>query len=257
VRCLLGAAVFALSVANLNASVMFTDNFDSYTPPSGSSTPLGAPWVQQGAATVQVYDWSGGSASPPNVLGYTGYSYPNAVVSRPTGASADDTNVKLSAYFNGELSASMAKMALGPNAGPGSDDWRGTDSKGSLNLSWCCGYGVELYYVHNDGSLAYYDYGGTVKQTGKVNFRFVAPQASGAQTVAVDWKLAADSTWTNIANIPVDSSFKADYIGIDLIKAGASWADDVHFESVPEPSSFMLVVSSLVGLMAYAWRKRK
>jgi hypothetical protein len=258
VKCLLGTAAFVLCAANLNADVMFTDGFDEYAPAPGVPVDLGSPWTQQGGATVKVFNWPSGSASSPNLLGYNS-SGPNALASRPTGTVATDTNVTLSSYFNGELNSSTAFLVLGPHAAPGTNLWRGSDNVGSLCLEWTSGYGVELYYVGNDGAWDYYDYGGVAKLTGKVDFRFVAPKASGAQTIVVDWKLASDSAWTNIASIPAESEFSAAYIGLGLGSVGAAWADDVHFQStaVPEPSVMVLMTACVFGLLAYAWRKQK
>jgi len=39
--------------------------------------------------------------------------------------------------------------------------------------------------------------------------------------------------------------------------ANGSGADYLRVTSIPEPSTVMLFVSGLVGLLAYAWRKRK
>jgi hypothetical protein len=254
-KCLLAAAIVALCVANLNADVLFTDTFDEYSPPV-AGTPLGAPWTQQGGGTVLVKVWDTGSQSLPNLIGYDAVAS-EAMISRPTGAATTDANVVLSACFNGEVSASTLSLVLGPHAAPGSDRWRAADSVGSLALFWNCTSGVTLNYVGDDGVADVYNTG-LVSQTGKVNFRFVAPKAAGAQTIAVDWKLASDSSWTNLANVSVESGFSADYIGIRLAKRGASWADDVHFQSAtPEPSTCILMLTCIVSLLAYAWRRRK
>jgi hypothetical protein len=254
VKCVLGVAIVALFA--VGASAGFVDNFDT-----GYATQdlVGLPWVYQTGAPVRVVEWAGGAASSPFLLGTNSAdSGGPAMISRPTGVAPTDTDVTLSSYFFGELNSSTLSLVLGPHADPGTVEWRGSDNVGSLSLFWNCGYGAELYYVGNDGNYDYYDRGGVAKMTGKVDFRFVAPRASGAQTVAVDWKVAGDSTWTNMANIPVESGFSADYIGLRFAGAGSTWVDDVSFQStVPEPSSLVLVLGVMVGLVAYAWRKRR
>lgn len=258
-KCLVGVAILAVGATGLNADVMFTDNFDTgYT----SQDPVGSPWAHQAGTPVRVVEWAGAASSSPFLLGTNSAdgSAP-ALIARPTGATATDTNVVLSSYFFGEVGASTLSLVLGPHAAPGSLDWRGSDSVGSIALFWNAAYGVELYYVGDDGNYDYQDFGGVAKTMsgGRVNFRFTAPKASGAQAVTVDWKLASDTTWTNIGSVATESGFSADYIGLRFAAAGASWADDVHFQAtaVPEPSSIALVLSAMVGLVAYAWPRRR
>jgi len=52
------------------------------------------------------------------------------------------------------------------------------------------------------------------------------------------------------------SSGNTDTVHADEIRIGTTWAD-VAPVAVPEPSTIALLASGLVGLLAYAWRKRK
>ena len=48
------------------------------------------------------------------------------------------------------------------------------------------------------------------------------------------------------------------YIGLGKIAGGGSTAffDNLQLQSIPEPSSMAILASALIGLLAYAWRKR-
>lgn len=257
-KCLMAAAILPACSARLHADVMFTDSFDTgYS----SGDLVGSPWVHQVGAPVHVVEWAAGASSSPFLLGTNSVDAGSEpMISRPTGAGAADTSVVLSTYAFGELSQSNMALVLTPHADPGTNAWRGSDSVGSLSLFWFPSYGIESYYVKNDGTQVYMNDANVAKTGagGKVDLRLSLPKASGAQTATIDWKLASDSTWTTLRTVELESGFSADYIGLRFGgPKGAIWMDDVSFHSVPEPSSITILAVGAVGLLAYAWRKRK
>jgi hypothetical protein len=46
-------------------------------------------------------------------------------------------------------------------------------------------------------------------------------------------------------------------IGANLVSKPNIWFNDLKLEAIPEPSSMAILFSALVGLLAYAWRKRR
>ena len=87
---------------------------------------------------------------------------------------------------------------------------------------------------------------------------------AGSNIPSTDGFWKADHTWTVIANMGGLSSItgSAAVTGYDTslgtFSAAASGSDMVlTWTAIPEPSAFALLVTGVIGLVAYAWRKRK
>ncbi|MBN1394802.1 MAG: PEP-CTERM sorting domain-containing protein [Pirellulales bacterium] len=72
------------------------------------------------------------------------------------------------------------------------------------------------------------------------------------------------SGYTEIASdLAMESTLDVNYVGFNPNGTGNDsnpptfWIDDVSLELVPEPSTLALLACGLIGLLAYAWRKRK
>ncbi|MBN1394411.1 MAG: PEP-CTERM sorting domain-containing protein [Pirellulales bacterium] len=77
--------------------------------------------------------------------------------------------------------------------------------------------------------------------TGTLNVKMYV---DGSATASVDYT----STW----------QFASNYIGFEKSMAvDGCYFDDLTITKVPEPSTLVLLTSGLIGLLAYAWRKRK
>ncbi len=47
------------------------------------------------------------------------------------------------------------------------------------------------------------------------------------------------------------------YIGLETCDTATSYFDDLSITQIPEPGTFALLTTGLIGLLCYAWRKRK
>lgn len=87
---------------------------------------------------------------------------------------------------------------------------------------------------------------------------FITPTLTTTwQTYSFDFTATA----ADAASSTYEVSFLSGY-GLEIGYAGATGGstfgvDSVTLTAVPEPSTFSLLTASLVGLLAYAWRKRK
>jgi hypothetical protein len=261
VMLLIGVAVLTGLAANLNASVI-SENWDTgYTV---DESVLNSPWVDGGKGTKLIHARSSTSMALSDgwCVCQGGGASDWGESSRPTSAASTDTGVVAIASFKPEVSGTSndAIVALSPSAtDPGGNRWRDGAAKGTVAMFWEPDWGVALYYTDSSGTLTqdYHAGVGTGTGTNYVQMRISVPKASGPSTASFDFKLASDSTWTNVGTLSVDSSFNA--ANLCLALTGVQWGDDISFSSTasPEPSSLVLVTSALLGLLAYAWRKRK
>lgn len=215
-------------------------------------SPLNSPWVPAGGNTNLVARNHPGQAwTDPWCVAENGGGSDEGMASRPTGASPGHFDIIATTTFKpeGASGSGFGLFALSPSASAGDDRWR--DIPGTLALMWTPGWGTELFSVRDNGSLIYQPFPGAATGTGAdhVMFRFLVPEAFGAQTAVVEWKPATATSWNTIGSIALESSFRADHFGLDL--RGGTWADDVSFVAkIPEPSS--LALAALGVLMAVA-----
>lgn len=249
------ATVCLMAIGSLASAASWIDNFDTgYV----TGDLVGSPWVQQANDGIT----NGVGVGRDLTIWVGGYSYPNCVyfpawdlglVSRATGAGPTDTNVV----------AQMALVRYGQERSffvlSSQNDCNGTkwmNVPGSIVMETNGHWGtIDLTSVNSLGVASTVQVTGYAPEAAWTLWRFVAPKASGAQTVSLDRNTG--SGWSTIASIGVDSSFNASYLGF-----GSYWtagADDVSFSStaVPEPGSMLALAGGLVSLIGFGVRRRK
>lgn len=177
-----------------------------------------------------------------------------------------------------------------PKIGSGFDDaahdvagWaNGGSSYSDTGIDWTLGGlgshsgGWSAYFQSGDGS-AKQDTAYTIAAGDTFNLTFWSActqsgylQAdlyyeAGAGRVSFATMNAAQPTWTQFT-LTGQSPAEAigHMVGVEFVgkaTSGKAWPllDDVGLsvQSVPEPSSMLVVVSAMIGLLAYAWRRRK
>ncbi len=76
---------------------------------------------------------------------------------------------------------------------------------------------------------------------------------------ASPWTYLQDVTTVPMGLVPVGGNYTATGFGF-VAQRGSSYelyADNFRIGAIPEPSTLALLASGLIGLLAYAWRKRK
>lgn len=256
-KCLMGIAILAACSARLNADVMFTDNFDTgYTT---NDSPLIAPWVDDTAGPGRIHAMNNpaGASSDPWCAQAVNGGY-GGQASVATGVASTDTSIVASFAIQAGASNNSALLALSSSANAGGDGMGWRTVPGSFGMQWISGYGFALYSATDGGAVSEVDYQGVATALDTpLLIRVSIPNATGAQTAVVDWKRPTDVSWTNVGSIGLNSSFRADYLGLYIAGSNAC-VDDVHFESqsIPEPSSIALLIGGLIGLVVYAWRRK-
>jgi hypothetical protein len=103
--------------------------------------------------------------------------------------------------------------------------------------------------INDSGLIAGYEYVSTVPTTASA-YVWGTTAGSGVQLSTLVSNLGG---WSLQEALGVDNS--GDIVGLGVTAGGAS--DAFLLTPTPEPSTLLLTVSGLVGLLAYAWRKRK
>jgi hypothetical protein len=183
-----------------------------------------------GAATLDMSRWSlaeGGSA-------------PTLDGSIATFDSASGTKDILSSTAYGYGSY---KFKLGATA-PGSYSIIGLDNAGS---------GL---YVRNDNHYPATEWDFHV---GSIKNSIIAPAAG--DELEIVWSASSAQLWKNgdllvtqTTNLPTVTSAN---LKLTAYFGGAMTVDTVSTNPVPEPSAIILIATGLIGLLAYAWRKRR
>jgi len=113
-------------------------------------------------------------------------------------------------------------------------------------------HGVSITDVTTTGAISI-DYSKTynfsITDNGTKGISFTLTQAdSASNTETITAKLASDTTTYNYVVF-----HNREYEGADNI----AYLDNVVISTIPEPGTIMMGVSGIIGLIAYAWRKRR
>ena len=119
----------------------------------------------------------------------------------------------------------------------------GSNSSGTFTAGVAQGF-------DGSGDIVGYEYSGGTPTTASA-YIWTSPSASSAVLLS--------SLVTNVGSWNLEEALAADSNG-DIVGEGVSPSgneDAFLLTPTPEPSTLLLTASGLVGLLAYAWRKRK
>jgi hypothetical protein len=245
-----GLACFASSAS---ATVLIQDTFEGHdlgaiaTPPT-----VGATWIggtnRRGSAGVGVLNVTTaaapGATNAGKFLGTTGAD-PLGVVWMTTADEASTLNQVVTFHGDFYMDSTGGNMEMYGLASTSDTYWKGS--------SW-------YLRAKPDGHVDTYTGGWNPSVTGT----FLLNQWNSF-TVVADY--SAKTYTANIGGVVFSAGFETDtgydthtVGGLALGTGGASaggYYDNLTVTTTPEPSSIALVTSGLVGLLAYAWRKRK
>jgi hypothetical protein len=260
-----GFVVLAGVAGQVNADTAWTDNFDSgYT--NGATVVGISGWVDAsgtGATNSGVYTTASTAQASSGTFSIVS-SIGRSNLTHPTGVGPNDS---WAAYATMEATADGHGSGFGvcstPVWGDGQRIWT---IGGHVSVQW---YQDPNDHTYDGLTLDTYDPAGGSEQhvfqpegwdTNNTwyDLRLSAPASQGVTLVTLDWKLHTDSSWTTLGTINTTAAFSAANFGITMSSNAAM--DNCGFSSitnVPEPSSIVLALGGLVGLLAYAWRKRR
>jgi hypothetical protein len=223
--------------------------------------------IAMGAFTIDStpsHDGDTLSTSPVDALGLNNGT---AISIASAGSYVKPTNMRVQGDIRSGLTDGT-DTTYGRGVGLGFFDATGSSGQFALGTKGFTG----LVLAHDGGLYVYQGNGlyGQGTASGKVPF------AGGTFDTAAYYTLAYDvNTDTgSISNISLSGS-TADYSGLTssaftdaatanlgFFASAESWGcygfvDNVALGEVPEPSTIMLLATGLVGLLAYAWRKRR
>ncbi len=126
---------------------------------------------------------------------------------------------------------------------------------------------IEVYGGHIDGPLNRIHYnvdvstdGGTTWTALGVDADFTPPESiSGVASSVGKTTLSDDGAGTSLlgANGLTVNALRVNFLGSGNYYYGTGYLEVAAYKVVPEPSSLALLTAGLIGLLAYAWKKRK
>ena len=212
--------------------------------------------------------WEGSHGSTPLVVS-PGLTYPGVV-------SAGNATQQTSGYISGRIiqnwvssgSLWVSFLAEGVNGttGWGGVSLLGYDGSSTFEIEQISAYTGDwsLYHVIPDGIHSSVATDATTHLI-TMNVRFGAGSGGNDQVLAwIDPSTSGvpsdasafanvEATHNRVAGVDVASSIG---ITIDEIRLATTFAESIG-QPIPEPSALVLVATGLIGLLAYAWRKRK
>jgi hypothetical protein len=247
-RTLVGAAfaVFCATLAALPVSATVIDDF------SGDS--LDANWVQSRVLTVGTGSYSFGTTSP--VAGAL-----NVTMSDFSGTAVQDLLLR-SDYTLGigdtlwtdvvspQTISDLSGLTIGVGTGI-------TDRTNMLCFS-CMASKVEGVYFDKDGN---YTFGGAVTglSLGSSSRLFIKMTSATTYDVGYDLGTGGGPVTAHTFTVADGSPSLGAAVGYitDLRGNGSVAFDNLQINGIPEPSACTIMVTGVIGLAAYAWRKRR
>ncbi len=248
-------ATVAVTLASAaQAAVLFSDNFDSNTisadRQSGSAVYpggvfTGIDYVASGSAT-----WAVNAPSYPGVLSAYSVSGGSSVLNHDFGAVTD---VVVSAKMSASQDQGWIGL-MGQSTTPNNNQYYGTSPNVGVSVMLWPTRGYQFFV------------NGKAKITDQVT-------AADSYDVSLEVVSTTDpdkylvNMWINGTEVVTGysatglSSFTNNYVGLGCLTGGSTkvqtWDNLTVTTPIPEPSTIALLSAGLIGLLAYAWRKRK
>jgi len=254
------AAVLAFSVSNAKAELVAQWTFDDSSN-VGKAT-VGSDLTAVGGAAYTSSGHSGGALS---LDGSTGYLHLDGDA-LPTGVPAGHNSytitawIKTSNYGEGYIGANsiVGWGSYGTDGGVNAFRTnRGIDSgDGLTDYSWGPNYDIVRYGTVSDGvwhfAAVTYDSSTNTKQLylngNTLGLPMTMPEG-GLDIGAGSFRVGSTNSGGEFCNGLLDD--------VRIYNTALTSGEIATIAGVPEPSSLLLIISGLIGLLAYAWQKRK
>jgi hypothetical protein len=246
VACVLALVVLFAGARVVQASTLFSDDFTGLN----SGQDLNG---QDGWSAIN--NWSSltvtGTAAINSYGGNCGGSKP---LSLPAFSSSDTVVATARFYDNGNGGDIVAGLVDGNQSG----------------TNWLPGFGISGTHSYVRDILTFAEHSGSTTFAGGnyYDLRLTVNLSTAGGLGTYSWKTLDETSFatdSGLVNVPLglhtDAQGKYDFNAFALrISDQGTWI--THFDistptAAPEPSALALVVTGLIGLLAYAWRKRK